>query len=203
MSYRPRRFSLFLCISFCLLLLAGCASNRLVSSWSDPEAGAVQGDVLVVAVTHQDTVRKLFEESYVTLLASEGYTAVPAYTVTQGGKPVDYKDVISAVQKTGAKTLLVTRLSDVAVKTVEQMATGRKYDTLDVLEADPIFFNPVPKQSSKTTTRMKLVSRLYDVQSKKLLWSAETESKDPVMTRDYINRLTTMIVADMKKKQLI
>lgn len=203
MNHQSRRFSLFLCFSFCLFLLAGCASSRLVSSWSDPTATTLQGDVLVVAVTHQDTVRRLFEESYVTLFQNEGFTAVPAYTVTQGGKPVGYNDIVSAVKNTGAETLLVTRLSDVSVKTVEQLATGRKYDTLDSLEADPIFFNPVFKQSSSTTTRMKLVSRLYDVQSRKLLWSAVTESKDPVMTGDYINRLTRMIVADIKKKQLM
>ncbi|WP_163337486.1 hypothetical protein [Desulfopila sp. IMCC35008] len=203
MNHQPRRFSLFLCFLFCLLLLAGCASNRLVSSWSDPAAGTVQGDVLVVAVTHQDTVRRLFEDSYVTLLQGEGLTAVPGYTVTEGGKPVSYDDVIAAIGLTGSKALLVTRLSDVSVKTFEQLATGRKYDTLDVLEADPIFFNPVLKQSTTNTTRMKLVSWLYDVQSGKLLWSAVTESKDPVMTRDYINKLVRMIVADMKKKQLM
>lgn len=203
MNYRPHSLFLSLCFSFCLLLLAGCASNRLVSTWSDPAAGVLQGDVLVIAVTHQDTLRRLFEESYVNLLEGEGLDAVPGYTVTEGGKPVGYDNVVSAVKKTGVGTLLVTRLSDVSAKTVEQMATGRKYDTLDTLEADPVFFNPVPKQATKTTTRMKLVSKLYDVQSRKLLWSAITESKDPVMTSAYIDKLTSMIVADMKKKQLM
>lgn len=204
MKDRPRRMHLLVSLALFLLVISGCASSNMVSSWHDPLVeNNVQGTLLVVAVSHRDTVRKLFEDSYKEALDTGGITVVPGYTVTGPENPVSYSAVVEAVAETGADVVLVTKLANVSENTVQQLATGQKYDTIDNLEKDSIFFNPMPKQTTKTTTRVQLISRLYDVKSGKLFWTAITESKDPVMTKKYIQSLTGLIVDDLEKKNIL
>lgn len=204
MSIRSRLSAVCLFLFVATVFLGGCSANRVLTSHADPQmAGKIKGKVLVVTVSHRETPRKLIEESCVRQLSGLGIPAIPSFEVTVGDNPVTYDQAVAAIKKSGAATVLVMQLDSVSSKTIEQLATGSKYDTLDKLEVDPIFFVPQPKVTSRTTTRAKIVSRLYDVQSRKLVWSAVTESKEPVMTRSFADSLVKVILSDLQSKQLL
>jgi hypothetical protein len=186
------------------LLMGGCSGARVGESWVDPGMSrATVEKVLVVTVARQGTVRKLFEKSFVDGFMEEGVEAIPSHLVIQKeGKP-DYDSVLAAVSEVKAGTVLITRLANVVEKTNRSMATGNQYMVLERAPLEPIFFDPNPAFASKTTVKLKLESRLYDVASKKLIWSATSNLKDPVMTRKYIDSVTSGFLGSLRSNDIL
>lgn len=208
MTTPPRRNGIRRLVSAQLVLLAAlltasCASNRLVASWVDPVAEFQAEDILVVGVAHRETVRKLFENSFVEDFEKEKIQAVSSYTVASSKDTPSYDTILEAVAETGTKTVLVTRLVSAVEKTNTQMAVGREYMVFEQAEMQPVFMNPNPTYSTNTKVKLNLEARLYDVASKKMMWSATSKVTDPVMTKKYIDKVTDLFMADMKKNNLL
>ena len=197
------RVSLLLTISVALLLSA-CSSSKLAKSWADPALQApLTGEIFVVGVTHQETMRRLAEDSLVEGIMAEGGKGAASYTVMENKGEVNLEEVKSAVLASGAASLLVVRLADTATVTLSQDATGQNYDTIDKLERDPSFWNPNPKQSVRTTTRLTLLARVYDVETKQMVWSAHAHFVDPVMTKKYTDNMAKLFIKDLKAQGLL
>ena len=191
---------LFVVIALCL---ASCSAKSIVSSWADPDAGVQAGDTLMVGVAHRETVRKLFEDSLVEGYAKENLKAVASYTVIGAGETPDYDAILTAVARTGSKTVLVARLANFSEQTTVQMALGREYMVFEQAEMAPIFMNPTPTYATNSTVKLQLEARLYDVETKKMIWTATSRVSDPVMTKKYIDKVTGLFLADMKKNGLL
>ncbi len=65
------------------------------------------------------------------------------------------------------------------------------------------FFQSRVPQTSATKTFVYLESSLYNVKTGQLLWSATVEAKDPVMTKDYMKKVTNLFIKDLKKEGLL
>lgn len=203
-----RQFSRQRVISICFaliaaLLVASCSSKSIVASWTDPAADIRAGDTLVVGVAQRETMRKLFENSFVEDLRKENIEAVASYTVTGTGEAPDYDAIINAVSKVESTTVLVTRLAGVKEKTNTQMAVGREYMIFEQAEMAPIFMNPNPTYATNTRVKLHLEARLYDVGTRKMIWSATAKVTEPVMTKKYIDKVTDLFMADLKKNNML
>ncbi len=197
------RVFLLLSISVALLLSA-CSSSKLAKSWADPALQApLMGEVFVVGVTHQETFRRLVEDSLVEGISAEGRKGIASYAVMENKGEVNLEEVKSALVESGAASFLVVRLADTTSVTLSQDATGQNYETMDKFERDPLFWNPNPKQSVRTTTRMTLLARVYNVETKQLLWSAYAHFVDPVMTRKYTDKMAKLFVKDLEAQGLL
>ena len=183
--------------------LASCSAKSIVSSWTDPAAGVQAGDTLMVGVAHRDTVRRLFEDSLVEGFSKENVKAVASYTVAGTEETPDYDAILTAVARTGSKTVLVARLANVSEQTTVQRALGREYMVFEQAEMAPIFMNPTPAYATNSTVKVQLEARLYDVVTKKMIWTATSKVTDPVMTKKYIDKVTGLFLADLKKNGLL
>lgn len=187
-------------------VLSSCASNRLLSSWTDPAMTDMKvEDVLVIGAFKDTTIRRLFENSFARGLQRENVQAFAGYSVEAVNKSVVYDTIIQATEATGAKTVLITRLVDVTSKTTTRDAVGRQYVDLEDAPIGPGMFYASPSISTSTNTRVKvqLESLLYDVPSRKLVWSARSELVDPVMTNSSMDNTTTLYIADLKNRDLL
>ncbi len=190
-------------VLFTVLLTASCSSKTIVASWVDPVGEFKAENILVVGIAHRETVRKLFENSFVEDFEKEKIQAVSSYTVARTKDAPDYDAILQAVEETGTKTVLVTRLAGIKEKTNTQMALGREYMVFEQAEMASIFMNPNPTYSTNTKVKLNLEARLYDVASRKLVWSATSKVSDPVMTKKYIDKVTDLFIEDMKKNNLL
>ena len=207
------KHSLSLFVSMILVLavsiLSSCTTrNRLLSSWVDPAvaaSGQKVEDTLVIGVARDATIRRLFERSVAKGLQREGVNTFQGNTVEAVKDTINKESVLKACQDVGAKTVLITRLLDVSTITTTGDALGRKYEFLDDAQINYGVATTVadPVTTDSETLQYKLESRLYDVKTRKLLWSAITEVTDPVMTNAFIDSATALYIEDLKKNKLL
>lgn len=183
------------------LLLVSCASNKITSRWHDTALPEITlQDVLVVAVARNDNAvkdvsRKIFEDSFVANLQKEDITAFSMLSVSKAD--VTYESIAQAVQQAGAKTVILTRIT----RATEKSRTTDAVDRFGNLQDTPIIsaiLDPVPTVSTNVKTVLQYESRLFDVATKELLWSAVITSPNPVLTRDYMDSLTRTIIKEIK-----
>ena len=113
---------------------------------------------------------------------------------------------MAAVKKSGADTVLITRVIDSESETktipgyVYQPAayyTGM-YDFYGF--AHTAVYRP-PINVSKTTIRLE--SNVYDAASEKLVWSAQTEAVDAKLLKTDFDKMVNLLLDDLQKKKLI
>jgi hypothetical protein len=95
------------------LSLAGCASTQVEAVWTNPEyAGrVVPGRVLVVGLTRDETVRRMYEDAMSAQLHAHGVDAVRSYdSVNARLAEQDSSVLLDAARKAGATRVLSTVL---------------------------------------------------------------------------------------------
>jgi hypothetical protein len=94
-----------------LLVGAGCASTTLTSVWRDPSyKGAPLRRVLVMGISEETGIRRIFEDEFSAKLRSVGVEAVPSYTLIPRDGPAERAVLDAAIEKAGAQGVLITRL---------------------------------------------------------------------------------------------
>ena len=97
-----------------LALLAGCTASSLVSQQANPEyVGKSFKNVMVVAVTADEIVRRTYEDRMVALLAKRGIKGVPGYAAIGGRGKVQEAALRQAVAGSGVDAVLITRVTSV------------------------------------------------------------------------------------------
>ena len=96
------------------VLLAGCATSRLVTQQSNPDyVGKPFRSVMVVAVTEDELVRRTFEDRMVALLGRRGLKGIPAYEAIGSRGKVEEAELRRAIAASGAEGVLITRVTRV------------------------------------------------------------------------------------------
>ena len=202
-----KQASIWAAICFMVLLVSACGQkNRLVSSWVDPAVKVAKvEDALVIGVARDATIRRLYEDSLSRGLYAEGVRTIQGHRVTAVQETITYETVVQAAQETKAKTVLISHLADATRKISSGDALGRQYgDLKDLPMTVDMVASTAPRVASTSSkTTLWLESRLYDVATRDLLWSAQVEVVDPVMTNKAIDKATILFVQDLKAKGLL
>src|SRR3954454_16692758 len=94
-----RNFALTLAATLVVLAAAGCASTRIMDSWSDPSfTGGPFKRVMVVAITRNASARRSFEDIFASKLRATGIEAIPGYQQLTEDGPVDEQKMSAAVR---------------------------------------------------------------------------------------------------------
>ncbi len=185
-----------------VLLLTSCAKQNLTSSWINTSLPEMKmEDVLVIGLAKHPTTRNIFENAYVEDLEEENVKAFPSHKVAGENLEPTREALLKVIRKTDAKTVLITRLVNSKKKTLYQDAVGPTSSSYE--EPYGAFFQAQTPQTSATKIFVYLESNLYDVQTEQLIWSATAEAKDPVMTKEYMKRITNLFIKDLKKARLL
>jgi hypothetical protein len=130
---RPARLTGVITAIAMIANLAGCASTTLDGSWMSSEfAGKrIDAPVLVVGVTRDDTVRRVYEDAMVAKLVARGIKATQSHASEPGSLGTDAPErLAAAARKVGARYLLSTVVigqSREVVVTQEPMWWGGPY----------------------------------------------------------------------------
>ena len=123
----PRIFALALAAA--LGLTACAASTQIVNQWVSPDYTSPRfRKIMVIGVSKQASIRRTFEDEFVTKLKAAGVEAVPSYLYIPEDGQVDESRLQAAVKQAGADAVIITRLVRVEKKS----------------EVSPGFYRPGP-----------------------------------------------------------
>lgn len=203
-----RLYLLFLYLTVAILL-SSCASTSLTNAWHDQSYSGTNSldDVLVIAVTEEETSRRLYEDGFVAKLAESGVRGVPSYSLQISDIEPTKQAVQTAVAMANARFVLITR----------HLTTDKKqhYSPPQPLYVDPYYsrvhrYYPMAYREVRyspgytyTVTMVSIESNLYDARTEKLIWSAQSKSVDPKMSKSYFDGLVNVFAKDLQDKKLL
>ena len=167
-----------------ITVLAGCATNRLVTHQSNPDyVGKSFKTVMVVGVTADEIVRRTFEDRVAALLEKRGAKGIAAYSLAGSrGKVATEAELREAIARSGAEGVLVTRVT--RVDRGSQTAPGT---TMSVGIGYGGFYGYYAGSWQTVTTAPQQISgpswtvsetRLFDARNGALAWTGIVDTKE-------------------------
>ena len=195
---------------FIILVCTSCGSSSLTATWYDSgfaESQKLQ-DILIIAITKDETIKRLYEDQFVETLGSYGVKAMGSYSLSQPDIKPTKEAVDAAVKEAGAKSVLITRY--LGTDTKQHYRPPQRSRVF----ADPYYggihgYYPMAYREvytpgyTVTVNTVSLESNVYDVASGSLIWSARSESINPSLTKKYVDELVKLFSNDLKKANLL
>lgn len=191
-----------------LLLLSSCATTSLTTTWHDAQYSGQNTlqDVLIIGVIKEETIRRLYEDSFAAKFAESNIQAIPSYSLQNSDIKPTRESIDRAIAESGAQFVLITR----------HLGTDRKehYRPPEPVYTDPFYsryhnYHPFAYRQmytpgyTYTVTTVSLEANLYDARTEKLVWSARSQSVDPKMSSKYLDDLISVFSRDMIEKGLL
>ena len=187
-----------------IVLLAGCATTRLVDTWKDPAfTGPKFSRVLVVGISRSDANRRIFEDGFAGALQAGGTTAVASYPVMAIGPTVDNAQIDAAAGKSNADAVMVTRVLRVTRKVDVQPGYvspgfyGRGFrgyygTAWAAIPPDVDVYDVITIEST-----------LWNMRTDKPVWSGTSEVTEPKSVAAATTELSKSLIAKMKADGVI
>ena len=199
------------------LLLAGCSSTTVNSSWKDPSYTGKVNNVYIIGITKQDTNRRVFEDGFSQHLASYGITGLTSYKDRPNSDERDEAKRVAKGQDNGADTVLMAHAT--GKRTEEVVNPGR----ISSYGSGPYYggrggyggyrgYGSYYNQRREviyqpaTISEFEIVSieaNLYDAKTKEMIWSAQLETVVESDMQKLLTEFIEMVVKDMESKGLL
>jgi hypothetical protein len=196
------------------ILLSGCESTqKVIGFWADPEAASMgpYKKVFVIVLSPNQDANYFLETEIGNTLSSRGYQVVrfndafpPNFEFTESFKREQFA---AAIKETGCDAVLTLALLD--SKTVETYHPGTSYYPVSYGYYGsyynyysyyyPVVSTPGYYSVDKT---FYLETNAYDLASDKLLWSVQSEAKNPANLEDGFRKYSEMLTNYLKGKGL-
>jgi len=210
-SLKSRKLPLLLT---CLLLLSGCASSRIVVSWSDEAyRNGTFKKPLVLAIAKKQIIRANLEDEFVKEMRAVGVDAIQSYRLFPG-EELQPEMIISKLAVNNRDSILVMHLVDVKNETVQVPARTEVY-TSGGLYGGPAHYNSFGSYYNQSYSVVSspaynyefkvlvLETNLYDAATDKLAWTVMTETDEPPSIDAAIREFVAMVMQDLRKNRLL
>ena len=196
-----------------LLVLAGCSTTYITSTWRAPDAGMKKyGKIMVVGIVRQAdrTIRQQMEAHLAGDLKELGYHAVSSYEVygPKAFQDMTEERVNKKLAKDGVDAVLTVVLLDKQKEkhyvpgrvvfspyiTYHRQFWGYYHSLYTRIEAPGYY---------EVTTRYFWESNFYDLTEGQLLYSVQTQSFDPESVNMLAHQYAQKIIQSMVKSHLI
>jgi hypothetical protein len=197
-------------VTILLALLAACASTSIVEEWQSPDyKGGPFKRLLVVGVTKEATVRRIFEDEFVRQLRARGTDAVASYTLIPEDGQVDRPRLERAVQESGADGVVITRVLKVEQRT--QVVPGtpafpafgtdiyRHYGT----GWGGVWTGYASPPAVFQYEEVRAETKLFGARNAALVWAAQSEVFAPTDARKDSADFAARIIAALASRKLI
>jgi hypothetical protein len=213
MTLMTRSLSLAAAAIFATLMLAGCASTTLQSTWMDPGfTGGPFKKIFVVGLSARDvTTRRVFEDVVVGKLQAAGVQAVPAWQSFQAEGAVTEAAMEAAVAQSGADGLLLTRLLGIDTRT--SVSTMMVPGPVMGPGFGPGFgpgagwWGPYASwQAVPQVTQYQIATAettLFDVKTRRIVWTATSQTFNPTSVQREAPGLADAVIGALQTRGLL
>jgi hypothetical protein len=190
-------------------LVAACASTTIVEQWQSPGyAGGPFRRILVVGVTQDATVRRIFEDEFVRQLRERGTEAVASYTLIPEDGQADRPRLERAVQASRADGVILTRVLKVEKKTQVVPGTPAFPMYRDIYGYygtgwGGVWTGYASPPAVFQYDEVKVETKLFQAGNAALVWAAQSEVFAPTDARKDSADFAARIIAALASRKLI
>ena len=203
---------LFKCATLALfasLLFSSCSTTKITETWKDDGyQGAPFSDLFVIGVAKKETTRRSFENMFVEKLKAVGVQAVASSSVMESNQKIEKEAILAAIEKLDIDAVLITRLVSLKEKEIRSPSTseqGRPDDYQGGYYTDysTAYGSSLQPAEYTTSVRVGLETKLYDVETEKLIWTARSKTANPKSNIKLFDAVIEALVRDLKKNKLL
>ncbi|MGH7829662.1 MAG: hypothetical protein ACREP8_05745 [Candidatus Binatia bacterium] len=185
---------------------AGCSTMKpMVSEWSNPAyASSSFKRIMVGGVDGQTSIRRNFEDEFVTQLRAAGVDALASYRYIPEDQKIDEAQLKRAAQKARADAAILARSVSVEQKTdygpgyYPSPAFGIFGPHFGVSWSGPYGAPRVHRYDVYTSE-----ATLYDVTKNELVWTGTVQTSQPDNVNAAIKSYVEAVVKALKEKNLV
>jgi hypothetical protein len=191
-------------------LVSGCQTTSIQSAWFDTNfGGGPMRKIVVVGSVNSVADGRAFEDIFAEKLRAAGVEGIAGYTVIADEARAGEAPFAAAVANTGAQGLLLVRLLRVDTRT--QVSTtmvpggmgwgwgGSRAGSW----GSPFGPTMVPVQHVNQYELATVESKLYDVQTRHLVWAATTTTFNPTSVARETPRFADVIIGQLAQRGII
>ena len=187
--------------------IAGCASTRLDAQWSDPQLAPnpLRGArVMVVCEAYDLAVKRICQDQMAAEVVARGGTAVPGPDAGAGApvRPLNNDQYIGAARDAGAKAVLTHSVTTADVSSGSGMSIGLGAFGIGGGNVRGGAGVSMPVGGYQTNTGYAINSRVTEVASGKLLWTAKASASPSSDVSGQLSELNKAVFGAADKAQL-
>lgn len=183
------------------VLVSGCASTELVNSWRDPDYAESVTSLVVLGVSKQASVRRVFEDEFATQLRTRGIRAIPSYTLIADDGPLDEGSLRAAIESANTDGVIITRLVNIQNRTMvtSNATVGAPYYYGFYSRAWVGYYEPSVHQYEVVTAETTVFAR----ERAEPVWSGTTETFAPEDLKKETTGFAKTVISALEKEGLI
>jgi hypothetical protein len=189
-----------------LTFVAGCQSTSIRSAWYDTNfRGGPMRKIVVVGSVDNVADGRVFEDIFAEKLRAAGVDGVAGHTVIADDARAGDAEFASAVAKSGAQGLLLVRLLRVDTRTQVSttMVPGGMGWGWGGGWGSPWGRTMVPVQQVSQYDLATVESKLFEVQTKQLVWAATSTTLNPTSVARETPGFAEVIIGQLAQRGII
>jgi hypothetical protein len=186
--------------------LSGCsATNPIVSEWHNPAYRSVTFKrILVGGLSGEPSMRRNFEDEFISQLTSAGIDAVPSYRYLSDEDKVDEASLKQAAGKSGADAVIFARSIGVEQKT-QYGSTYYPTSWFGIFgsHVGATWSVPVGAPSVRRYNEYTSETTLYDVGKNEIVWTGTVKTQEPEEVKVAIKDYVQAVIKSLREKNLL
>jgi hypothetical protein len=189
-----------------ILLLGGCStSNVIVSEWRNPAYVAPSfRAVMVGGLSEQISVRRNFEDEFLTQLKASGITALSSYQHIPDDEKIDEAKLKQAARRAGADALIVAR----PVKVEQKTDYGPSYYPVPSIgifgsNVGAVWQGSYGSPSVTRYTEYTSEAALYDLAKDEMVWTGTLRTAEQENLNTAVKQYVETVINALKEKNLL
>jgi hypothetical protein len=182
---------------------AGCGNTKIVDSWTEPtrEPAPVQR-IVVVGLTDDAVVKRLFEDTFAKSLRERGNEAVASYTFIRAESATNPDSLVSKLRAAGYQAALTAR--SLGEEMTETVTRGRAYYIPDYSYYWSSYYTMsytsmvIPDYTTRTQ-KVIVEAQLFDLASERLVWATRSKTEKTGKLKETIADYNRAIIAALAK----
>ena len=196
------------------LLLSSCSNTKFTKQWIDEDFdGQPYDDILVLAVADKMGNRQDAEDYIVKKLGEAGINAMQSYDILPKTETIDAEAVGKAIDGLQLDAIIVMYATGITEE--EYFVPARRFGVYSGYGYGHAhygsFYNYYPHAYTyvyipgydNTHHVVTLETTLFDLDTAKMVWSAQSNTFAPESVDDVIHNITVLTINELKKKKII
>ena len=185
------------------VFIASCANTKVTENWVHAEHSKPYRHPMIIGISDSQQTRQIFEKHFVSELKKINITATASYTLISSKQKMNRETVLKAAQETDIDSVIVTYLvsSEVEVKHHESPLSQGYSGDIEGSRLSATLVSTRGRTSSAEIITLK--NDLYDVQSKTLIWTAQTRTVAPESIDEAITDVVDLLIGQLLSDDII